>query len=261
MTPTDLQRDKAVAELLEILKTSRSDKELETLMALVSHVNAVEKRLDKVLGELDSVKQKLDASKVPDTVKEAHAGVIANMQKHINHLKDMLGGLRDKIVQAATQAVDNFKQTGKTGLHAVLQGLNVRGSLEQMEKSYGKSAQMADKAVKRLDATSQELRNVGTGLRNIGRALTGRETLSSRQENGRFANAVTLPLRTNLKIYRTLGNMAHGTIAKLDKLSQDVQRGKEQKPSVKQALQDAKAAQPAPKPNTQQKAKAQEASL
>ena len=255
MTQSTLQQDKAVAELLEILKANQQSKELETMLTLIAHVNVVEQRLDKVLGELDSVKQRLDTSRVPETVKKAHSGVIATMQKHINGLKDMLTGLRDKIVQAATQAVDNFKQTGKTGLHAALQGLNVRENLVQMEKSYGKSAQMADNAVKRLDAASQELRSVGTHVRNIGRALAGRDALTPRQENGRFANAVTLPLKTNLKIYRKLGAMATATIAKLDMLSQDVQKGKEQKQSIKQTLADAKASQPAPKLKAPDKAK------
>lgn len=248
MAQEPLQQNKAVAELLEILKATQQRKELETMMALLSHVNAVENRLDKVLGELDSVKQKLESANVPEPVKEAHQGIIAAMQKRIDGLKDRLAGLRDKIVQAATQAVDNFKQTGKTGLHAVLQGLHIRDTLSQMEKSYHHSAQAADKAVARLDATSQQLRNVGTGLRNVGRALTGRETLASREENGRFANAVTLPLRTNLKVYRKLEAMAASTVAKLDKLGKDVEKGTgEKKQSIKQALAENKAKQPAPK--------------
>lgn len=255
MTKTNLQQDKTIAELLDILKASQRSKELETMMALVNHVNAVEHRLETVLNELETVKQRLEPANVPEPVKQAHKGVVETMQKHIHQLQDKLAGIRNKIVQAAEKAVDNFKQTGKIGLDTVLKGLHIHESLERMEKSCQKSAQMADQSRQRLDNANLALRSTGTQIRNIGRALTGKELLSPRQENGRFANAVTAPLKTQLKVYHELSAMTHKAITKLERFSQDVQRGKGEKPSVKQALDQAKADQPALKPKAPDKNK------
>ena len=90
-----------------------------------------------------------------------------------------------------------FKEKGIAALNSVMSFFKVNKALNAVRNSVDKSIVSAEKSIAKIETMSKEMHSAGSHVRNIGRALIGRETKNDVKENGKIMKAAQLPFRAS----------------------------------------------------------------
>lgn len=280
-----LKDNEAVQEFLKLLMENTPERG-QDYSTMLWQVDGMTRQLEQALNELQAVKQEL--SKMQENpVKRTVSRIVQGMEQKIHALQERLSGVKDTIVENAKQVVESIKQTGISALDKTVSFLGIGKALNAMQENLSQTMADTAKSIEKLETIGHELRSVGGHIKNVGRAVIGKEQhrIDGGTE-GRFQAAVLAPMRKEKKLLGQLNNMVLAAIGGVERLEQAAGRNKEQpeteepqqteelegepaprnpekkeKPSVLKDLQEMKtqaAAHTAPAPD---KAKAVEASL
>lgn len=280
-----LKDNEAVQEFLKLLMENASAKG-QDYSTMLWQVDGMARQLEQALNELQTVKQEL--SKMQENpVKKTVSRIVQGMEQKIHALQERLSEVRDTIVENAKQAVESVKQTGISALDKTVSFLGIGKALNAMQEDLSRTMADTAKSIEKLETIGHELRSVSGHIKNVGRAVIGKEQHHvDGGTEGRFQAAVLAPMRMEKKILGQINNMALAAIGGVERLEQAAGRNKEQpeteepqqteelegesalhtpetkeKPSVLKNLQEMKAQAAAHTVPAPDKAKAAEASL
>lgn len=232
-TAEPILENEHVKELLAILRDSNSPS-TKDFLAVLNQVGAMEKQLDAAVKELTAMRQELKMAQAQNhPVKTALQKAVIVMQGQVLDLRDKLAELKQNIIDGCRNVVAAFKETGISALDNVARFFKVRPILESMRDMLTKDIQYDDKAIAKIEAISTEYHQAGRHLKNMGRAMLGRETLQEAKQPGKLAALISAPFR----VERTHFSNIKGHVEKsLNTLARLEERAAEKKPSIWEAL-------------------------
>lgn len=222
-----VQENQDVQQFLKFLMENRPDKGQDYSMMLFQMDNMAG-RLETALNELQVVKQQL-AEVRESPAKNFITRAVNAVENRLHAMQERLLDMKDHIVESARQAVDDFKQAGVSVLDKAVSALGIKKGLEAMQEDLSASIADMKQSIGKIETIGHELRSVSGHVKNVGRAVIGKEqqTVDGGTE-GRFQAAILAPMRMEKKILGQLNNMALAAIGGVERLEQAA--GREQEP-------------------------------
>lgn len=239
-------------ELLKILIDLNMSQSQQSVSLLMNYMNDVEENFFNVLQELDAVKEQLaNIQNTPQTreTRRTLSELTGQMGERIADLQEQVKDWRVALNEKAAQLVQNFKERGTVALNSVCEFLGLKDTMTQIKESLLSNAMQMQDSMDKIDKVGQELREVSTHAKNVGRAMTGKEVLAVPEpKEGGFFYQMKRP-------YQSMKNFCVNQAIKLEKaidgLEQMEQRSQQavqkrmesrekQKPSIMDKLQDLK---------------------
>lgn len=247
-------------EFFKLLNENGQRQEAAEFSALVTQLSNMEQQYSAVLSELQAVRGQLD--RIQDKgIKATLLKGISAVQGKVTQAKEQLTHIKADFSQSVKKALSNVKQQGISALHKAVDFMGIKTALADMRENLQSSISQTQKSIDRINAIGSELHALNEHSRNLGRALTGRETkeLTARNEDKGVLAAVAKPLKKSKSLLENMEKGVTRAIQSVDRLEQSAAKGREQKPSIRKGLKAAKEQErPKRTPSPQKK---QEASL
>ncbi len=229
----NLQEKEAVKEFMKLLMENRPEMGQE-YAAMLRQVDSMAGKLDAALNELQEVKNQL--SRVQEKQAVWSASRVAGMvEGRLHMVHDRLSIMKFRIAEGAKEAAENFRHMGVAALDKAVSGIGLKRALEDVKIDLDSSAADMQKSIERIEAIGSELRSVGGHVKNIARAVAGKEqqTVDGGRE-GRFQAAVLAPMRREKAMLDRLCSMVSAAISSVERLEQAAGRGRRTEKAVQQ---------------------------
>lgn len=232
-TAEPLLENEHVKELLAILRENNSPS-TKDFLAVLNQVGAMEKQLDAAVKELAAMRQELKTAQEQNhPVKAALQKTVIVMQGQVLDLRDKLAELKQNVIDGCRNAVAAFKEKGISALDNVARFFKVRPILESMRDTLTKDIQVDDRAIAKIEAISTEYHQAGRHLKNMGRAMLGREALQEVKQPGKLAAVISAPFRAERSHFARMKGHVEKSLNALARLEE---RATEKKPSIRETL-------------------------
>ena len=225
-----------VVELLGLLAKNKAAEQYADFSKLILCVSTMEEQLNRTVTELQEVKQELHSlqGSLTKENKAFFSDLTASVETVLSQAREQLHGIKGSIVHAAETAVKNIKSTGTIGLNNALGLLGVRKALRALQTHLNRTVNVLEAGIGRVEAVSQELRDVGGHVQNIGRVMAGKERQEIQTgQTGRMTTAVLAPFQRIRDTIDKMEKLAGQAVGQLEGLEQ---AANERRPSVKDAL-------------------------
>lgn len=228
-----LLKNEDVQELLAIL--SKHDMpSAQDLLAVVNQIDTMGKQLSVAVNELTAMRRELaEAQKQSHPVKDALKNAVKAMEKQVASLRERLAALKQNVVEGCKQAVAAFKEKGVAALDNTARFLHIRPGLEAMSRELDTAIREDDAAIAKIEAISTEYHNAGLHIKNMGRALLGKEVAQEAKAPGKLAALVSLPFRNERNAFAAMRKGAGNALSRLARLEQAAERSR---PSINDTL-------------------------
>lgn len=228
-----IQENEYVKELLAILKENNSPS-TKDFVAVLNQVGAMEKQFAAAVKELAAMRQELKiAQEQNHPVKTALQKAVIVMQGQVLDLRDKLAELKQNVIDGCKNAVAAVKETGISALDNAARFFKVRPILEAMRDMLTKDIQYDDKAIAKIEAISTEYHQAGRHLKNMGRAMLGREAAQEVKQPGKLTAVISAPFRAERSCFAAMKQNIDKAIGAISRLEE---RAAEKKPSIREAL-------------------------
>lgn len=232
---TPIAENEYVKELLTLLKENQSSAGKELLEA-VAHVSEMEKQLAGAVDELKAMRQELQ------NLQEQNHPLKAVLQKSVRALEANVAALRERLAELKGAV----KEQGISALDNAARFFHIKPGLAALRNNINEGIQADEKAISRIEAVSAEYHEAGRHLKNIGRALMGKEAVQEAKAPGRLAKTVQAPYRAERACFLAARNSLDKAVASLDRL----ERAAERQPSILKTMQEHKETSPPKKEKT-----------
>jgi len=203
-----------VKELLAILRENNAPS-TKDFLAVLAQVGAMEKQLDAAVNELAAMRRELaEAQKQNHPVKTAMQKAVIAMQGQVLDLRDRLAMLKQNVIDGCKAAVAAFKEKGIAALDNAARFFKIRPILENMRDNLDKDIRFDDKAIAKIEAISTEYHNAGLHIKNMGRAMLGKEAAQEAKAPGKLAAAVSAPFRAERSHFAAMKKSVEATIVR-----------------------------------------------
>jgi len=187
--------DENVKELLKIMQHNNVPT-MSDFMTILNQVGAMEKQLEAAVNELAAMRRDLaEAQKQNHPVKNSLLKTVENMQGQVSDFRDKLTTLKENIINGCKTAVNAVKEKGLSALRNIAEFFNIRPGLESLRDGLKEGIKHDNAAIDKINAISNEYHEAGRHLKNIGRAMTGKDSIQEAAPPGKLAAAVTAPYR------------------------------------------------------------------
>ncbi|CUX24599.1 hypothetical protein BN3590_00397 [Clostridium sp. C105KSO15] len=222
-----------VKELLAILRENNAPS-AKDFLAVLQQVGAMERQLDTAVKELAAMRQELQTVQEQNhPVKSTMQKAVISMQGQVLDLRERLTQLKQNIIDGCKNALAAFKEKGISALDNVTRFFKVRPMLESIRGNLDSNIRSNDKTIAKIEAISTEYHEAGRHLKNIGRAMLGKESIQKAQPPGKMAAVISAPFRaerSHLADMKKSVEKAIGTMIRLE------ERAAEKKPSIQEAI-------------------------
>lgn len=166
------------------------------MLAVLNQVATMEKQLDAAVKELAAMRQELKTAQEQNhPVKHALQKTVIAMQGQVLDLRDKLAELKQHVVDGCKNAVAAFRENGISALDNVARFFKIKPLLETMRDSLNESIKWDDKAISKIETISAEYHQAGRHLKNIGRAMLGKEAIQEAKPPGMLTKTILAPYR------------------------------------------------------------------
>lgn len=203
--------DPAVRELLGLMKQYNSPGQ-EDLLAMCRQVAGLEKQLNSAMEELAQARE----SPVKRTLQRA----VKALEQSVASLGDRLSDLKQAIVTGCKKTLAAFQERGAAALAHTAEFLHIRPALEGICRELDRAIAHDDKALSVIEAASREYREAGRHLKNIVRAVQGREALVEPKGPGALARGLSAPFRGERRVLCAMKSRTEGALKSLEHLEQ-----------------------------------------
>jgi predicted nuclease with TOPRIM domain len=232
-TNATVMENKDVRKLLKLMRDNNAPT-MTDFTAMLGQVAAMEKQLDAAVGELTAMRRDLaEAQRLNHPIKNAMQSAVTAMQGFVSDLRDKLAELKEGIVNGCQKAIEAFKDKGIAALNGIARFFRIKPILEATRKNLNESIRRDDKAISNIEAISKEYHEAGKHLKNVGRAIIGKEALQEAKPIGALAKGLTAPFKMQRK---SLSSMKKHVEAMISSVSRLEERAAERKPSIKKTL-------------------------
>lgn len=240
----DTEKNDVVEMLMKLLQQQNMKAQAQDFREVFQCVAGMQMQLGAMASELQGVRRQLQDLQAQQPKEETKQCIkeVSRLQENIKGLAGRIASVKDRLIKTASNALDTFKQKGKSAMCKVLQkGISAEKSVlagfrSQLAEAMTDCGRTAD----RIDGIGNELKQVGNSFANVGRLLSGREAKEmSREDPGiAFTRAINKPIR---KIMADLGkniDRIDRASEKLDGLSDRLRGGKEDEKETKQSVKE-----------------------
>ena len=218
-----------VIEFLDILRKNNVS-EMKEFLDVLKQVSAMERQLDTAISELANMRQQIaEAQKRYHPAKEAMQNSAITMQGYVIDLRERLEILKASIINGCKNVVDTFKEKGISALNNILGFFKIKPSLESVQSCLNKAIEADNRFIAKIESISNEYHETGRHLRNVGRAIVGKELIQEAKPMGKIAKAFIAPCIIKLKCFKTMKSCTIKAMGSLNKLEK---KATEHKPSV-----------------------------
>lgn len=228
---TPILENEAVKELLAVLRENQAPGGKELLEA-IGHVAEMEKQLVGAVEELKAMRQELQGMK-ENPLKRALQNSVKALEANVAALRERLFELKGAVIEGCKKTLAAFKEHGISALAGAARFFHLKPAITALRGSMEAGIRTDEKALAKIQAVSAEYHEVGRHLKNLGRALMGKEAVQEAKEAGRLAKAVAAPYRAERACLLAARNSLDRAAASLEKL----ERAAEKKPSILEAVQ------------------------
>ena len=227
----------AINQLAELLVKNRQTEQLEVVQGLVDTINTIEKALNVAMAELQSVKSQLHKQQLPtSSVKNKVLEDVQQLESGLKKLKNQLNLIKHKFATTAQNVVDAIKEKGVSALDKTSEFMSLKENLTVLNTGIRNNISQVNKNINTINSMTQELNAATKHIKNIGRAMTGKE------RDGDMAQAsanMVKPLQAVKKMLVAMERKSANSVEKIEALSK--RAGREQRPSVLKQLKEEKA--------------------
>lgn len=222
-----------------LLQKNERQAEAKTLTQVMGYFALIERQLDTMADELHTARQELaNMREERDHPARAMCQRMAKaLTARIKAAKQWLESAKDGFVEGAKIAVDAVKKTGIAALDGAMGFLDVKNSLAAMRDSLAKSARSAGRTIEKIEAISGEYHAVGSQLRNLGRALVGKEKQQDIRPDGKLAHISKTLFKNVQGVLNGIAQDADKAVGLLDRLEKAAEQNREKKASIADTLQ------------------------
>jgi len=241
-TDIPIMENEHVKEFLSILRDNGRD--ASGLLDLLGHVTAMEKQLNTAVDELTSVRRELSTMREErdHPVRTALEKASRSLETTITETRSRLTEIKTKIIEGCKNAVTAFKEKGAAALNGIAKFFRIKPLFTVMRNGLQNDIKRDQAIIAKIEAISTNYHTAGMHLRNVGRALRGKEALTTIKPNGKLAKLVTAPFKVEMKCLRNALADCEKAIVALDRLDKAVPQktaaaeNAERKPSVKATM-------------------------
>ena len=223
-----------VKEFLSILRDNGKD--TSGFLSMLGQVTSMENYLNKAVEELTAMRREL--SEMRDErdhpVRTALQNAAKAMEEKINAMREQLNEIKAKIVEGCRKTVSAFKEKGAAALNGIAKFFRIKPMFESMQKNMQNNIKSSQETVNKIEAMATNYHKAGTHLRNVGRALRGKEAITEIKPNGKLAKLAAAPFRSEIKHMTNAHKNAGKAVEALERLDKSVpvktkskERGKE----------------------------------
>ena len=230
-----IMSNKDVVELIKILRQYDAPT-ADDFLAMLEQVKAMEKQLKAAVGELVAMRRELaEAREHGHPVKDTLQKAVNTMQAQVSGLRNKLAELKENIINGCKNTINAFKEKGVTVLDGIARFFKVKPILENIRDTLDKNIKRDDKMIAKIEVISTEYHQAGLHVKNIGRAIRGKDAAQEAKPPGKIAAAISYPFRIERRIFASIKKSAEAAIGAAVRLEE---KAAERKPSVKDTLKN-----------------------
>lgn len=158
--------------LLEALKKSGLDQELENVQALSNYVNSVEGKLFQMMEELQLLHQEMKSFHDKSLAGRC-ANLVSFVEEQIQQTRNMVQESKKDFFQECSRAVKAIREKDYTALRQAMQDMKI--ALECLRDGFHRSVWSMGGAARRMDKLRGRIHTSGNYLNRAMRTLTGRQ--------------------------------------------------------------------------------------
>ncbi|MCL2853341.1 MAG: hypothetical protein FWE20_09995 [Defluviitaleaceae bacterium] len=230
-----LEKNRHVKELMGILKANGMNEDAKGLSEVVGCISAMERDLGRAITELTAMRRDLSVMReeqshpVKTMLSKAADGLIARLKAAHQRIQV----IKEKIIGVCKRTVEAVKDQGITAANDIVGALNIKADLETQRDAMRNTITFCEKQVDKIESASKEFHAAGRHIRNIGRAITGKEPIADIKPNGKLARFIASPFRGEIQRQKSYIARNDRAITLIDKLEQAAElRAEKARPSV-----------------------------
>lgn len=228
-----LLENEHVKELLVIMRENNAPS-MQDFLAILGQVGAMERQLDAAVKELAAMRRELnEAREQAHPVKTALKIAVETLDKNMAALRERLDAVKQNVIEGCKNAVGAFKEKGISALNNIAYFFKVRPVLESMHDDLSKSIRFSDATISNIELVSTEYHEAGRHVKNMVRAMAGKEAIQDAKAVGKLAKALQAPFHTNRAYLSAMKKSLETALSRLDSL----EKAAERKPSIQQTMQ------------------------
>ena len=225
---TMLLQNESVLEFLKILNSSNIQSQANEYADFFSSIDTMQNQLNETLAELKNVRKQLDAIQGRKTpLKKAFDAIVNKLQAEIQAIQTQLNEIKEKLLMAAKNAVQSFKEKGQAALNDVLKFFNIKKELQRTVQSAGAVIDFCNQSIAKIERISSEYHAAGLHTRNMGRAIIGKEIVVNQKEKGNLAKLLQMMIRFHKNFSSGLKKSCEAALLKMGSLEKTVQMNRE----------------------------------
>ena len=243
-TKQSTEENDVIKQFMELLNQQNMGEQSQDFMELFRFAAGMQLQLAVMADELQGVRQQLEQlqENQPKSFKENLMDKVERLQEKITDLSERLSAVKDHLVETAAQAVNAFKEKGKSGMCKIVQkGISsIKPALEDFRERLTETMLDFQKTANQIDSIGDELKQIGNSVSNVGRLLAGKGTKEATDEK----TGVGLTRAVNKPVKKAVENLQKGIASvdkafeKLDRLSDRFDVGKEAEKGGRESLKD-----------------------
>ena len=222
-----------VQELLEILKAHNIPSR-EDLLAVLGELGKMGDQLTAAVKELTAMRLELAKAKERNhPAKNIMQAAADAVQRRVSSLRYILSQCKRQIISGCRAATAAFREGGIDALADIVKFFRIKPLLETLRDGLARSITADDRAISKIEAASVEYHEVGRHLKNMGRAMRGKDAIQEAKPVGKIAKAFTAPYRAERSCLVTMKRTAEAAIDCISRLENRAA----QRISVKEIIQ------------------------
>lgn len=239
-----MEENDVLKQFMELLNQQNMREQSQDFMELFKYAAGMQLQLAVMADELQGVRQQLSQlqENQPKQVKENLMAKVERIQEKITDLSVRLSAIKDHLVETAVQAVNAFKEKGRTEMCRVVQkGISsVKSALADYREHLTGVMLDCQKTANQIDSIGDELKQIGNSVSNVGRLLAGKGTreVSGEKPGVSLTRVINNPVKNAVENLRKDIESVDKAFEKLDRLSERFNAGKEAEKGGRASLKD-----------------------
>ena len=239
-----MEENDVLKQFMELLNQQNMREQSQDFMELFKYAAGMQLQLAVMADELQGVRQQLSQlqENQPKQVKENLMAKVERIQEKITDLSVRLSAIKDHLVETAVQAVNAFKEKGRTEMCRVVQkGISsVKSALADYREHLTGVMLDCQKTANQIDSIGDELKQIGNSVSNVGRLLAGKVTreVSGEKPGVSLTRVINKPVKNAVENLRKDIESVDKAFEKLDRLSERFNAGKEAEKGGRESLKD-----------------------
>jgi hypothetical protein len=230
-----LEENKYIAELLGIFKANGMKEDAKGLSEIVGCVSSMERDITKAIGELTAMRREISAMREEQShpIRTMLSKVADGLMSRFRAALKQVLAIKEKIIGVCKKTVEDVKDKGIVAANGVVGALNIKADIESYRDSITGAITYNEEKIANIETASTEFHTAGRAIKNIGRALMGKEPIPEIKPNGKLAQLLQAPFRSEIRSLNRSLNRANNTLARLDKLEKAADlRAERDRPSI-----------------------------